>query len=248
MSEIDKIFSRFPKTRTTLPKEFQAIYDAHYRQNREGVTPASSLSQKMESWLHRKVAADVKELHNKSTLEIGAGTLNQLKYEKTDPYDIVEPFAGLYRDSGNIDRINEIYNDIDDIGVSQKYDRITAIAAFEHLTDLPHVVAKTCLLLKEGGTLRVSIPNEGTFLWKLGWKLTTGIEFRHKYGLDYGLLMAHEHVNTAKEIEYVLSHFYSKVKCSCFGLNRKIAFYLFYECSEPKTEVATTYLNARKVL
>jgi hypothetical protein len=73
--------------------------------------------------------------------------------------------------------------------------------------------------------------NEGTFLWKLGWKLTTGLEFRLSYGLDYGLLMAHEHVNTAYEIDRILRHFYEKVECSCFGINKSIAFYRFYLCT-----------------
>ena len=243
MININEIFSRFPKTRTTLPKEFQAIYDAHYRQNREGETPASSLSQKMETWLHRKAAADVVKHHDKSTLEIGAGTLNQLKYEMTGPYDIVEPFTELYRNSPLLDRIRKIYNDIGDIDLSAKYDRITAIATFEHLTDLPWVVAKTCLLLNGHGNLRISIPNEGTFLWKLGWKLITGVEFRIKYGMDYGLLMAHEHVNTAAEIDQILKYFYGKVDCSCFGINKSIAFYRFYECSGPETGKASDFLK-----
>ena len=108
---------------------------------------------------------------------------------------------------------------------------------------MPKVVAKTCQLLKTGGTLRVSIPNEGTFLWKLGWKLTTGLEFRLKYKLKYETLLKYEHVNNADEIEGVLKHFYSNVKCSCFGLNRRFAFYRFYECSEPRISVADDYLK-----
>jgi hypothetical protein len=243
MEDINAILSRFPKTRSVLPAGFQEIYMRHYRQNREGETPASSLSQKMETWLHRKVAADVVKHHDKSTLEIGAGTLNQLKYEKTCPYDIVEPFAELYHNSPFLDQIRQVYNDIGDIDLSAKYDRITAIATFEHLTDLPRVVAKTCLLLNTGGCLRVSIPNEGTFLWQLGWKLTTGIEFRIKYGMDYGLLMAHEHVNTADEIDQILNYFYSKVDCSCFGIHKSIAFYRFYECSGPMTGKASDFLK-----
>lgn len=237
------MFENYPKVRIALPLEFQKIYSEHYKKNREGQTSASSLAQKMEAWLHRKVAKDVVGLNDKSTLEIGAGTLNQLRYEQTTPYDIIEPFSELYINSEFRNRINKIYKDIDEIGVLDKYDRITAIATFEHITDLPKVVAKTCIHLNEKGTLRVSIPNEGTFLWKLGYKLTTGVEFKLKYGLDYSILMNYEHVNTANEIEQVLKYFYGKVKCSCFGINRKIAFYRFYECSNPKLEVAREYLK-----
>lgn len=237
------MFENYPKERIELPVEFQKIYAEHYKKNREGQTAASSLAQKMEGWLHRKVAMDLNGLKDKSTLEIGAGTLNQLRYEQTTPYDIVEPFSELYQKSEFINRINQVYKDIDEISQQNKYDRITAIATFEHITDLPKVVAKTCTHLNENGTLRVSIPNEGTFLWKLGYQLTTGVEFKLKYGLDYSILMNYEHVNTANEIEQVLKFFYEKVKCSCFGINKKMAFYRFYECSNPRLDIAREYLQ-----
>ena len=238
------MFENYPKERIELPPEFQKIYSEHYKNNREGGTSASSLSQKMERWLHRKVANDVVGVRDRSTLEIGAGTLNQLEYEQTRPYDIIEPFAELYLNSKFKDQVRDVYKDIDEISTSKKYDRITAIATFEHVIDLPKVVAKSCVHLNGMGSLRVSIPNEGTILWKLGWTLTTGVEFKLKYGLDYGLLIRHEHVNTADEIEQVLKYFYKKVKCSCFGLNRELAFYRFYECSEPKVEIAAEYLKS----
>lgn len=238
------MFENYPKERIKLPLEFQEIYSEHYKNNREGSTSASSLAQKMESWLHRKVARDVMGVQDKSTLEIGAGTLNQLKYENTKPYDIIEPFSELYAHSEFKNHIDCVYTDIDEVSESKSYDRITSVATFEHILDLPKVVAKTCLHLNKNGSLRVSIPNEGTFVWKLGYKLTTGIEFKLKYGLDYSVLMNYEHVNTADEIEQVLNYFYGKVKCSCFGINRKIAFYRFYECSDPKIEIAKQYLKS----
>lgn len=238
------MFENYPKVRVELPLEFQKIYSEHYKSNREGGTSASSLAQKMEAWLHKKVAADVQGTHNQSTLEIGAGTLNQLKYEQPNPYDIIEPFSELFINSEYRNRINEVYQDIDEISDSKKYDRIITVATFEHITDLPKVVAKTCIHLKENGTLRVSIPNEGTFLWKMGYTLTTGVEFKMKYGLDYSVLMNFEHVNTADEIEEVLRYFYGRVKCSCFGISRQIAFYRFYECSDPKIEAAKEYLSS----
>lgn len=238
------MFENYPKERIKLPLEFQKIYSEHYKNNREGSTSASSLAQKMEAWLHRKVAKDVIGIQNKSTLEIGAGTLNQLNYEQTKPYDIIEPFSELYSNSKFRNHIDCVYNDIDDVSESKSYDRITSVATFEHILDLPKVVAKTCIHLNENGSLRVSIPNEGTFVWKLGYKLTTGIEFKLKYGLDYSILMNYEHVNTADEIEQVLKYFYGKVKCSCFGINRRIAFYRFYECSNPKIEISEQYLKS----
>ena len=238
------MFKNYPKRRIKLPESFNKIYKQQYKSNREGQTRASWLAQKVESWMHKKVASDVVGLHNKKTLEIGAGTLNHLKHEKSEKYDIVEPFNELYLDSPFLKQINNIYKDIDEINMNQKYDRIISIATFEHIVDLPKVVAKTCVLLGSKATLRTSIPNEGTFLWTLGWKLTTGLEFKLKYGMDYGILMKHEHVNTAKEIEEILSYFYSVNKCKTLGLNKKVALYRFYESSEPKIEIAVNYLKS----
>ncbi len=237
------MFENYPKKRPELPIAFQEIYADHYKKNRDGGTRASSLSQRMEAWMHRQVARDVIGRHHLATLEIGAGTLNQLNYEQTRPYDIIEPFSELFSQSHHLAQIDTIYRDIDDIGTEKQYDRITSIATFEHILDLPKVVAKTCLLLKEGGTLRVAIPNEGTILWKLGWKLTTGIEFKLKHGLDYEIMMQHEHVNNAEEVDQVLTYFYKTVRCSSFGINKKLAFYRYYECSVPDTVRAVEYLQ-----
>ena len=95
------MLARFPKTRPPLPPRLAAIYTRQYLENRGGETPAASLAQRLETWLHRQVAADVKAAATSGeTLELGAGTLNQLAYEPTGPaYDIVEPFAELFSDS-----------------------------------------------------------------------------------------------------------------------------------------------------
>ena len=237
------MFENYPKKRPKLSEEIQKIYNSHYKSNRNGDTSASSVAQKMERWMHHKVSSDVNFSHNKKTLEIGAGTLNQLQYETSTHYDIIEPFTDLYVDSPHLKKIKNIYTDIDDIELSNTYDRITSIATLEHILDLPKVVAKTCLLLSPSGILRTSIPNEGTFLWNLGWKLTTGLEFRLKHGLNYGNLMKHEHVNTAKEIDEILSYFYQENTCSTFGIGKKIGFYRFYQSSSANINRAKAYLK-----
>ena len=233
------MLENFPKVRPALPKEIQDIYSTHYRSNREGQTTASSLAQRMESWLHRQVASDVTNLNdaNKVTLELGAGTLNQLKYEPlVQAYDIVEPFTGLYKDSPVLGRVRNIYSDISEIPNRSYYDRITSVATLEHVCNLPEVIARSGLLLAENGVLRASVPSEGTWLWTLGWKLTTGLEFKLKHGLDYGQLMKHEHVNTADEIEEVLEYFFKDIRCKVFGLSKSVSIYRYYECRFPKND------------
>jgi hypothetical protein len=240
------MFEKFPKQRPPLPQEIADRFTSIYKANREGKSVASTMSQRLESWCHRQVAKDVKFLTepNKVTLELGAGTLNQLRYETSvSQYDIVEPWAGLFENSPQIARISNIYADISEIPMGNRYDRITSIAVLEHICNLPQTIAKSGLLLNENGVFRASIPSEGTWLWTLGWKVTTGLEFRLKYGLDYGLIMRHEHVSTADEIEEVLRFFFEEVKCRVFGISKSISLYRFYECRNPILAKCTHFVG-----
>jgi SAM-dependent methyltransferase len=243
------MFKNFPKQRPPLPAAIQAIYSSQYKSNRNGSTTAASLAQRMEEWLHRKVASDVGSPNDayKVTLELGAGTLNQLKYEPNlITYDIVEPFRDLFRDSPSLSRIRNVFADISEIPCSPGYDRITSVAVLEHVCNLPEVIAKAGLLLNPNGVFRASIPNEGTFLWTLGWKLTTGLEFKLKHGLDYGILMKHEHVNTADEIEQVLKHFFKDVSCKVFGVCKGIALYRYFECKNPQLGLCNEFPSSSR--
>ena len=234
MPDAAHILSSFPKVRPELPEAYRGIYAEHYRRNREGLSPASSLSQKMEAWMHRRVADDAATRKTPSrTLEIGAGNLNHVEYEPVrEIYDVVEEITELPAKSPRKHRIRHAYRTVDEIQ-NEKYDRIVSIAVFEHFCDLPVTVAKCGLLLDTGGQMRIGIPSEGTILWRIGWGLTTGLEFRARHGLNYGVLMRHEHVNTAKEIEDVLRFFFKKVRRAVFGLMPAISFYQYFECSEP---------------
>lgn len=246
-SPIQLLLNRFPKKRDPLPAEYQEIYNLHYERNRKGQTNMTSLSSRLERWLHRTVAADVVAGGtDPQTLEIGAGTLNHLPYEPgITHYDVVEPSAHLFQCGQDHHRVRTRFQDIGEVDLAAKYDRILAIATFEHVTNLPEVVARSAFLLRPGGSLRVSIPNEGTLFWKLG-TLLTGYEFRKMYGLDYQLLMRHEHVNTAAEIEGILHYFFARLKARSFGIHKKLAFYRFFECKEPNLERVGSYLKTLK--
>jgi hypothetical protein len=241
------ILSLYPKTRADLPAEYKAIYEKHYFANRNGEYKTTSLSQQLEGWMHRQVAADISTGTTASTLEIGAGTLNQLPFEPAvGPYDIIEPFRALYEQAPGRERIRHAFDDISEARAHGPYDRITNVAVFEHIMDLPVVVAHSALLLTPTGTLRVAIPNEGTLLWKLG-TMVTGQEFKRKYGLRYEVLMRYEHVNTANDIEQVLHVFFGSLRCKVFGLCKSLGFYRFYECSKPNTERAEQFLRERGI-
>jgi hypothetical protein len=103
-------------------------------------------------------------------LEIGAGTLNHTDFEpEIGPYDIVEPMSFLYEGSHKLGRLRSTFSDVSEISLAARYDRIISVATFEHVCDLPDIVARTGILLRAGGTVRVGIPSEGTALWALGW-------------------------------------------------------------------------------
>jgi SAM-dependent methyltransferase len=206
----------------------------------------------MEKWLHKKVAADLListlpphsvEHKSLSTLEIGAGTLNHLAYEHSKIYDIVEPFKVLFENSPDIIKINKVYNLIEDIPFEKSYDRIISCAVCEHLENLPFVIAKSAMLLKEGGCFRASVPSQGGFLWRLSYTLTTGIEFRLKYGLDYNVIMKHEHLNNVDEIEQVIEYFFKNVKKKRFGIGKHFSFYTFFEGKDADIGSSREYLD-----
>ena len=218
------------KTRSILPPEYQKIFDTWYKDNREGKDIMSFLARKIESWIHMVVAKS--KFDGNTVLEIGAGTLNHLKYEiSSQPiYDIVEPFKNLYIDSKFLPQIRGIYADIFQVPKENKYDRIISIGTYEHILNLPEVLEQTKTLLNLRGRHMIAIPNEGYFLWKLSWMCTTGIAFRLKYGLDYSVIIKHEHVNEADEIEAMLEQYYNIEKCRVFGLSKKLCLFRVYTC------------------
>ena len=226
-----KVKKKFPKSRPKLSEEYLKVYEEHYKDNRDGKGLTNFLSSYMESWAHKIISK--KNFKSEKILEIGAGTLNHLKYEKDILlYDVVEPFKNLFINSNEKKKVNKFYDSIFQIK-NKKYDRIISIMTFEHLENLPEVVKKCHELLKKDGIMQIAIPCEGEFAFKLGWKLTTSLSFKLKYGLNYSKIMAHEHLNTQKEILIIIKNFFnvSRFKRSPFILPLyNLSFYSYIEC------------------
>lgn len=233
--EVETLLSTYPRRRPELPPSQRKSYVEHYRSNRAGKQGLSRIVVKLESWMHRRVAEGVTGGH---LLEIGAGNLNHVPYLPTTcSYDIVEPFQELWVDSPYRSRVGRIYCDLQDIALSDGYDCICSVAVLEHLADLPFVLSRAGLLLREGGTFRAGFPSEGGVLWGLAWRLTTGIEYRFKRGLDYGAIMRHEHLSTASEILALLGYFYEQVEVSRFFLPfEHLSFYTTAVARRPRLD------------
>lgn len=164
LKDIYDLHKIFPKTRLILPMQYRSIYEKEYIENRGNPDTKPTLKHRIEHWMHIKVASVCPK--SEKLLEIGAGILNHLLWEKGHKiYDIIEPFTTLYKESSQLKNINNIYDSIDDIKINNKYDKIMSIAVLEHVEDLPRLIAKSALLLKENGVSVHAIPNEGGFLW-----------------------------------------------------------------------------------
>lgn len=242
-NNITDLLNKFPKTRMPLSAEQRQVYEQEYQLNRRGQTLFTKASTHLEEWMHRKVAEGGGR--DQIILELGAGTLNHLRFECAClGYDIVEPFAELYRDSEQLARVRNIYRDISLVSEAQQYDRVISIAVLEHVLDLPYVVARSALLLGEVGVFQAGIPSEGALLWGLAWRATTGLAYRLRTRQSYTALMRHEHVNTAKEIVSICQHFFFRVKIQRFPLRgHHLSLYTYCKCSRPRIDTCREYVR-----
>lgn len=212
---INKILANFPKESTVLPPKYQEIYQEEYKRGRTPNGVFLGLVHLVESWMHRKVS----KKSGKRILEIGAGTLNHFPYEKDwEVYDIVEPMPYLYRGSEYEPFITNHYNRISDLSKLNRYDKIVSVAVFEHMANLPLEIALLSRNASENTIFSIGIPNEGGFLWWLSWRCTTGLSFWLRHRLDYGVMMKHEHINTAPEIIAVCDHLFKDITIKRFPI------------------------------
>jgi SAM-dependent methyltransferase len=238
------LLKSYPRLRPELPERLREVYEQTYLASRNGNGFLYALTQRLEGWMHRKASALSRP--GECVLEIGAGTLNHLPWErKWRVYDVVEPFSALYLNQSRAKLVSTFYANIAEVPPDQTYDRIISIAALEHVLDLPSVVAKAALLLKPGATFSVAIPSEGGFLWAFAWKISVGLAFKIRTGLNYGDLMRHEHVSTAAEIESILRYFFHKVGIRRFpGPWRHCSLYEHYYCADPDLRRCIRYLQS----
>ncbi|MGA2904375.1 MAG: hypothetical protein ABSD98_11125 [Candidatus Korobacteraceae bacterium] len=243
---IHDLLASYPRTRPSLSQRHQELYVAEYKRGRSGGGGLPGTVAKVEAWMHKEVASAEEGAR---ILELGAGTLNHLRYEnRPAAYDVVEPFRELWEGNPQLKNVSHIYKDISEVP-DQKYDRIISVAVLEHLTDLPYVVARCGLMLAVKGRFAAGIPSEGGFLWSLGWRATTGLSFRLRTGLSYEPYMRHEHVNLADEIITVTRYFFEDVRIRRFPLeNKHLSLYTALDASRPRLNLCREFIQHRKQL
>jgi SAM-dependent methyltransferase len=204
---VDAFLSTYPRCRPVLSPRQQASYVEHYRSNRAGADGLLKAVARPEFGMHSHVAAGV------AGQNLRAGNLNHIPYlPDACICDAGEPFKELWEDSLYRSRVRRIYCALQDVPQNAGYDCVFSVAVLEHLRDLPFVLARFGLLLRSGGIFEAGFPNEGGLLWGLAWRLTTGIEYRLRRELDYGDVMRHEHLNTAREVLRLIDFFYERVE------------------------------------
>jgi hypothetical protein len=158
----------------------------------------------------------------------------------------VEPFTALYEGRPDAKKVRNFFDSVQDVPEDHKYRRIISIAVLEHLPNLPLDVARSAILLEDDGVFQAGIPSEGGFLWWLGWRFSTGIGYYLRTGLDYGVVMRHEHLNDAPSILAVVRHFFDEVKVARFPAPfHQLSFYAYLEARRPKLDIARQYLDSR---
>lgn len=240
----ETLFRKFPKHRPPLPNEYLSIYDSEYLANRTAGGLGNWIARKLESWMHKKTANSA-AIKSEAILEIGAGSLNHLRWEDGyASYDVVEPFQKLMDTSSNLGLIRHTYAHLSEIPEEHQYDRIISVAVLEHMLDLPTEIALSGLKLRENGRFCAGVPSEGGWLWKMAWKYGTGPGFTKRTSLSYEKLMQYEHVNTVDEIEECIRYFFGNVTMERFPLPAKsFSLYSFFIAIRPNKDRCEDFLK-----
>jgi hypothetical protein len=236
---MNSLLDSYPRQRPPLSEAMAARYVTLYQQSRNGVGLVFGITQKLEAWIHRKVAA----VKGAPVLELGAGTLNHVAYEDAAvAYDIVEPFTALYAHSPALSRVRQVFDDVAAVPLEAVYGRVISIGVLEHMTDLPRCMARAALALVPGGVFQAGIPSEGGLLWGLTWRMSVGLWLRLRSGLSYGEMMRHEHVNSAREILALTAYFFEDVRVQYFPLPHvQASLYIYIEARRPRRERCEAY-------
>ena len=238
-----ELIRKYPKRRPPLNKKLKKIFDFEYKKNRTNL-----LSQLSESWLHYSIKGRKEDFN--TSLEIGAGTLNHIPYEKIErkKYDVIEPKKFLYKNNKNKVLINKFYNNLK-VVPNNNYDRIISCAVLEHLEDLPKYLYLSTKKLKKNGFQSHSIPCEGYPVWDIAWYLMSGISFKLRTGQNFKDVQNHEHINSYDEILSLINFFYKKVeiKFSYPGfLTPSLSLYANITFSNPKKKNIERYKKINK--
>lgn len=161
---------------------------------------------------------------NCSTLEIGAGLGEHIKYEPVSRQsyvamelreDLAKEIQSRYPDVKTI--VGDCQEKID--ANDSSFNRILAIHVLEHLPNLPAALVEIKRVLNPNtGKFIVVIPCEGGFAYTLARDISARKIFEKKYNEKYDWFIKTEHVNYPNEILEELVKVFAIEKISYFPL------------------------------
>jgi phosphatidylethanolamine/phosphatidyl-N-methylethanolamine N-methyltransferase len=149
---------------------------------------------------HRYIADKGKNINGK-ILDVGSGMGYHLKFEKASKK---RTYICLDKDKAMIDRINDSYiqkivGTCSKIPLKDKsVDLIIASHILEHLPKLNSDLKELNRILKNTGKIIVILPCDPGLLWRLLTFFTPSRWRLKRLGIDYDIVMKHEHINTFK--------------------------------------------------
>ncbi len=145
----------------------------------------------------------------KSTLEIGAGLGEHLKYEKLTPLQEENYYCNEFRENmaaeirRRFPRVKTIVADCQQRldFPDHHFDRIIAVHVLEHLPNLPDCLREVHRLAnKSNSRFLVVIPTEGSPAYSLARKISAERLYKKRYGGSYKWFYSREHINQPNEI------------------------------------------------
>jgi SAM-dependent methyltransferase len=162
-----------------------------------------------------------------STLEIGAGLGEHIRYEKLTAEQELNYHALELRENmaaeirRHFPAVNVLVGDCQGRlqFADSSIDRVVAVHVLEHLPDLPGAVREAYRVLnKSRGQMLVVIPTEGSLAYTLARKISAEREYKKKFGGDYSWFYKREHINLPHEIQEELHPFFTVERRSTFPL------------------------------
>lgn len=159
-----------------------------------------------------------------TTLEIGAGIGEHLKYEKLTP-EQKQNYVALELRQNMAEKIKKHHPEITvQVGDCQTtlpyknnyFDRILGIHILEHLPNLPATIKEMHRLCnKNYGTFSVVIPCEGSLIYTLGRRISAQRIFERRYQQSYQWFIEREHINKPNEIIEEINPYFT-IEHRCF--------------------------------
>lgn len=140
-------------------------------------------------------------------LDVGSGMGYHLKFEKVSND---RKYICLDRDPSMLSKIkyknvSTMIGTCSEISLKDKsVDVVIASHIFEHLPNLRSDLNEIDRVLKDDGLLIVVLPCDPGFLWRILTFMTPSRWRLKKHGIDYDLVMKHEHVNTFSKCRKIL--------------------------------------------